>query len=647
MNTKTSKRISKSFTFNDFCEEIQRRAPVLHEEDELAADGSETDLNGNRDAPNNVNDGDRTVPFHDGVIERDIFPIPTEKFMSMSLDSANLTKKCAENDISKRTKRKKKPLNATTFSNWFHELFMRRRGIGTHSQYNDSGKTRSQSYIIPTLASAGGQNGIGCYPFQNAVRGGGMIRSSVSLSVVHEGSVLGSDGESIEVSPSTSDQAPGDVAPLPNGVYIPNVKLRHKPNTARKWSEEDIQKRLSLPVDIRLPQTVVEKLNRTPTFDNPLTRKSRRASLAEIGFGKLETYKKILDLGEGTYATVFLGKSLLTGKSVALKEIRLEHEEGAPCTAIREVSLLRNLKHANVVTLHDIIYTDRILTLVFEYVEYDLRSYMELLHGELICLNNVLLFLVQLLRGLSYCHQRRVLHRDLKPQNLLISRLGELKLADFGLARAQSVPTKTYSNEVVTLWYRPPDVLLGATDYTSHIDIWGVGCILYEMLMHRPMFTGSSTEEQLNLIFQKLGTPTVETHSELYKLPGLKGYTYKRYPSRPLVNMPRVTPERADLLYKLLQYDGKSRISAFDALRHPVIARTFPFRSIVALKDAESIFSLPGVTYIPEVFHQHHLSSSKTMVSLGNRSQQKWYVPVKPPSRSIDDSSLRSAFDFN
>lgn len=162
MNTKTSKRISKSFTFNDFCEEIQRRAPVLHEEDELAADGSETDLNGNHDAPNNVNDGDRTaVPFHDGVIERDIFPIPTEKFMSMSLDSTNLTKKCAENDISKRTKRKKKPLNATTFSNWFHELFMRRRGIGTHSQYNDSGKTRSQSYIIPTLASAGGQNGIG------------------------------------------------------------------------------------------------------------------------------------------------------------------------------------------------------------------------------------------------------------------------------------------------------------------------------------------------------------------------------------------------------------------------------------------------------------------------------------------------------
>jgi len=163
-----------------------------------------------------------------------------------------------------------------------------------------------------------------------------------------------------------------------------------------------------------------------------------------------------------------------------LIKIRLENEEGAPCTAIREVSLLRNLKHANVVTLHDIIYTNRVLTLVFEFVEHDLREYMEEIEGY-ICMNNVRLFLVQLLRGLAYCHKRRILHRDLKPQNLLINSMGELKLADFGLARAQSVPTKTYSNEVVTLWYRPPDVLLGSTDYSTHIDMWGVGCILWEV----------------------------------------------------------------------------------------------------------------------------------------------------------------------
>lgn len=163
---------------------------------------------------------------------------------------------------------------------------------------------------------------------------------------------------------------------------------------------------------------------------------------------------------------------------MALKEIRLQEEEGAPFTAIREASLLKELKHSNIVTLHDIVHTRETLTFVFEYVvsgrdlwpytcflinnivnyslqNTDLSQYMEKHPGGLDH-RNVRLFLFQLLRGLSYCHKRRVLHRDVKPQNLLISDCGELKLADFGLARAKSVPSHTYSHEVVTLWYRPP-----------------------------------------------------------------------------------------------------------------------------------------------------------------------------------------------
>jgi hypothetical protein len=100
----------------------------------------------------------------------------------------------------------------------------------------------------------------------------------------------------------------------------------------------------------------------------PLSRNSRRASMSELGYGKIESYNKLEKLGEGTYATVFKGQSTINGSFVALKEIRLEHEEGAPCTAIREVSLLKQLKHANIVTLHDIIYTEKSLTLVFEYL---------------------------------------------------------------------------------------------------------------------------------------------------------------------------------------------------------------------------------------------------------------------------------------
>ncbi|EPB67655.1 hypothetical protein ANCCEY_13252 [Ancylostoma ceylanicum] len=151
----------------------------------------------------------------------------------------------------------------------------------------------------------------------------GRVRSVARLlkddmtTVVQESSALGSDGESVEVSPCTSDQTPTGVPPR----YIVNVKMRQKPS--RKWSEEEIQKRLSLPADLRLPVSVVEKLNRTPTLDQPLTRKNRRASLSEIGFGKLETYEKLEKLGEGTYATVYRGRSLLTNKFVALKKSKI------------------------------------------------------------------------------------------------------------------------------------------------------------------------------------------------------------------------------------------------------------------------------------------------------------------------------------
>ncbi|XP_075438432.1 cyclin-dependent kinase 16-like, partial [Ascaphus truei] len=179
---------------------------------------------------------------------------------------------------------------------------------------------------------------------------------SVYLEIVHEDLKMGSDGESDQASGSSDE------------VQSP-VRVRMRNSAARKISTEDVNKRLSLPADIRLPEGYLEKLAlSSPPFDKPLSRRLRRVSLSEIGFGKLETYVKLDKLGEGTYATVYKGRSKLTENLVALKEIRLEHEEGAPCTAIREVSLLKDLKHANIVTLHDIIHTERTLTLVFEYL---------------------------------------------------------------------------------------------------------------------------------------------------------------------------------------------------------------------------------------------------------------------------------------
>ncbi|KAK1806619.1 hypothetical protein P4O66_005133, partial [Electrophorus voltai] len=232
-----------------------------------------------------------------------------------------------------------------------------------------------------------------------------------------------------------------------------------------------------------------------------LRRHSSPSSPTSPKFGKADSYEKLERLGEGSYATVYKGKSKVNGKLVALKVIRLQEEEGTPFTAIREASLLKGLKHANIVLLHDIIHTKETLTLVFEYVHTDLCQYMDKHPGGLHP-DNVRLFLFQLLRGLSYIHQRYILHRDLKPQNLLISDSGELKLADFGLARAKSVPSHTYSNEVVTLWYRPPDVLLGSTDYSTCLDMWGVGCIFVEMIQGVAAFPGvKDIQDQLERIF--------------------------------------------------------------------------------------------------------------------------------------------------
>lgn len=398
---------------------------------------------------------------------------------------------------------------------------------------------------------------------------------------------IGSDGESENIS---SDE-----------LLTPTVVMRN-----HNFNQQMMSKRMSLPANVHIPQACISRCS--PTTSQPMSRRLRRASLSEIGYGKMESYVKLNKLGEGTYATVFKGRSKLTDDLVALKEIRLEHEEGAPCTAIREVSLLRDLKQANIVTLHDIVHTEKSLTLVFEYLDRDLKQYMDNFGG-ILAMYNVKLFLFQLLRGISYCHKRRVLHRDLKPQNLLINGKGELKLADFGLARAKSVPTKTYSNEVVTLWYRPPDVLLGSTEYNASIDMWGIGCIFFEMAAGRPLFPGSTVTDQLSLIFQTLGTPDEQTWKGVSSLPGYDSKNIKQHPGESMRSLaPRLEQEGLDLLTSLLEYDPSKRLTALQALNHSFFADLG--QNIFKLPDTTSIFTLPGIELAknPGCRPYHHVS---------------------------------------
>jgi cyclin-dependent kinase len=212
----------------------------------------------------------------------------------------------------------------------------------------------------------------------------------------------------------------------------------------------------------------------------------------------MERYQKLEKIGEGTYGVVFKAKDRVTNEILALKKIRLEAEdEGIPSTAIREISLLKELQHPNIVRLYDVVHTERKLTLVFEYLDQDLKKYLDTYESGL-DLPVLQSFLYQLLHGVAFCHDHRVLHRDLKPQNLLINREGELKLADFGLARAFGIPVRSYTHEVVTLWYRAPDVLMGSRKYSTPVDIWSIGCIFAEMANGRPLFAGSSESDQLD-----------------------------------------------------------------------------------------------------------------------------------------------------
>ncbi|QCE14745.1 Cdc2-related kinase [Vigna unguiculata] len=284
---------------------------------------------------------------------------------------------------------------------------------------------------------------------------------------------------------------------------------------------------------------------------------------------RANTFEKLAKIGQGTYSNVYKARDLVTGKIVALKKVRFDNLEPESVKFMaREILVLRRLDHPNVVKLEGLV-TSRMscsLYLVFEYMEHDLAG-LAAGQGVKFTEPQVKCFMKQLLSGLEHCHSRGVLHRDIKGSNLLIDNEGILRIADFGLATFFDTKIKqAMTSRVVTLWYRPPELLLGATLYGVGIDLWSAGCILAELLAGKPIMPGRTEVEQLHKIFKLCGSPS-EEYWRKYKLPNATIFKpqqpYKRCISETFKD---IRPSSLPLIETLLAIDPDDRGTASGAL---------------------------------------------------------------------------------
>lgn len=285
-----------------------------------------------------------------------------------------------------------------------------------------------------------------------------------------------------------------------------------------------------------------------------------------------------MQIGKGRWGTVYKAKDKKTGQLLALKIVATVENDiqvGIPKSLLREISFLKHLKHQNIVRLFDVIHTNASVVLVMEYLDQDLKKYMEAF-PEGLSTSKTKSLMFQLLSAVNFCHLRRILHRDIKPQNILINSNEEVRLADFGLARSFGLPVSEYSAEVVSLSYRPPELFFGCTQYSVGVDMWGIGCLFAEMSNGAQLFAGAShTEEMIPLIFSTLSTPTLASWPSLRELPQFDQYQSFVTPPETLKTVcwrslaPKLDSFGLDLLSRFLRYEPVSRIASDNALQHP------------------------------------------------------------------------------
>eukprot|EP00250_Pteridium_aquilinum_P024740 c29532_g1_i1 orf=351-1703(+) len=285
---------------------------------------------------------------------------------------------------------------------------------------------------------------------------------------------------------------------------------------------------------------------------------------------RADTFEKLSKVGQGTYSNVYKARDLDSGKIVALKKVKFDNLEPESVRfMLREIQILRRLDHPNIIKLEGLV-TSRMscsLYLVFEYMEHDLVGLVSCSETSFTEAHVKCVF-KQLLLGLDHCHKSHVMHRDIKGSNLLLDGQGNLKIADFGLASFfDPDQTQARTSRVVTLWYRAPELLLGATMYGVAIDLWSAGCILAELFASKPIMPGKTEVEQLHKIFTLCGSPT-EEYWKISNLPHASMFSSQQPYKRRLAETYKDFPATAmSLLECLLAIDPAQRGTAADALQ--------------------------------------------------------------------------------
>ncbi|OHT05198.1 Cyclin-dependent kinase A-1 [Tritrichomonas foetus] len=281
-------------------------------------------------------------------------------------------------------------------------------------------------------------------------------------------------------------------------------------------------------------------------------------------------YTKAQKLGEGTYGAVFRATNNETNEPVALKLVRMDQEDdGIPATSLREISILQSTNHTNIIRLQEIICEEGRLTMVFDFMDRDLRHFID--RQRKIPQPLLYSYSFQLLCGIYYLHKNGIIHRDIRPENLLINKAGFLKIGDFGNARVCHRPFASFDGNDSFVWYYAPELLFPNHPYDFPVDLWSCGCAIAEMARSKSLFNGDSQIDQMNQIIKTIGMPTAESW------PDFQEYVSSDFPLPTQVEHhdlkvffpPETDPLLLDLISKLLTMNPKKRLTAEQAVHHP------------------------------------------------------------------------------